>query len=266
MEVPENVRKTFERLKLEYPYYIVLAVINGRFYVYKSKAWWDKKDKKVRSKKEYLGRIIETGEFIKRVVVKAVNQPVVTSVPTYDFDKIDESILMYLSMNCRIPLSALANKLGVTLQTVERRKAELEERYGIRYFASINYTKLGFSTYLTLVKFKEKKPSAEVLKEVLENEPRVQLAMVSTGVYDFILYILAEDNFIISNIIYKFTSDERLKDYEADWNTTIVTDSYGYVPITDRFFDLLEKKVWKRSKEVPRPASDSLMRLCPTNR
>jgi DNA-binding Lrp family transcriptional regulator len=259
MEAPEEVRKTFERLRTEYPYYIVLARINGRFYVYKSKAWWDKESRKVRSKKEYLGRITEGVEFIKKVVVETVNQPVITAVPKYDFDKVDESILMHLSMNCRIPLSVIAKRLGLTLQTVERRKAELEDRYGIRYFASINYRKLGFSTYLAMVKFKNKKPSAEVLKEVSENEPRVQLAMISTGAYDLILYMLAEDNFVISNIIYKFTSDERLKDYEADWNTTIVTDDYGYVPLRDRFFDLLEKRVWKRSKETPRPASDSLM-------
>ena len=259
METPEAVRETFERLKSEYPFYIILARINSRFYVYKSKAWWDKISKRVRSKKEYLGRITEEGKFIKKVVIETINQPVITAVPTYDFDNTDESVLMYLSMNCRIPLSTIANKLGVTLQTVERRKAELEERYGIRYFASINYTKLGFSTYLTVVKFKEKKPPTEVLKEVFENEPRVQLVMISTGVYDLILYILAEDNFAIRDVIYKFTSDERLKGYEADWNTTIITDAYGYMPIRDKFFDLLEERVWKRSKEAPRPASDSLM-------
>ena len=42
---------------------------------------------------------------------------------------------------------------------------------------------------------------------------------------------------------------------EADWNTTIITDAYGYVPIRDKFFDLLKEKVWRRSKETPRPAS-----------
>jgi DNA-binding Lrp family transcriptional regulator len=31
------------------------------------------------------------------------------------------------------------------------------------------------------------------------------------------------------------------------------------VPIRDKFFDLLKEKVWRRSKETPRPASDSLM-------
>ena len=56
METPEAVRETFERLKSEYPFYIILARINSRFYVYKSKAWWDKISKRVRSKKEYLGR------------------------------------------------------------------------------------------------------------------------------------------------------------------------------------------------------------------
>ncbi len=259
METPEAIKKTFEGLKSEYPFYIVLARINGRFYVYRSSAWWDKAGKRVRSKKEYLGRITEEGKFIKKAVIETASQQVVTAAPTYDFDKTDESILMHLSMNCRIPLSAIANRLGVTLQTVERRKAELEERYGIRYFASINYTKLGFSTYLSMVKFKEKKPPTEVLKEIFENEPRVQLAMVSTGMYDLILYILAEDNSVINSVIYKFVSDERLKDYEADWNTTIITDAYGYVPIRDKFFDLLKEKVWRRSRETPRPASDSLM-------
>jgi len=255
METPAQVKKTFERLKLEYPYYISLAKINGKFYVYKSKSFWDKEAHRVRTEKTYLGRIDEQGTFIKR---KEYEEKVVQVDESKEIDEIDNKILMHLSMNCRIPLAIIAKRTGISLQAVERRKKSLEKRFGIRYFASINYTKLGFSEFVILVKFLEDKPTNEEIEKVFENEPRVQLVMTMQGEYDLFAYLLAEDAFVLDGIIYNIRKNERLSRYKAVWNSVVLKSGYGYIPLRDKFFDLIEKKVWHRTKETPRPASDSI--------
>ncbi len=261
MDAPEPIKKTFEHLKLEYPFYIVMERINGKFYVYKSNTFWDKENKKVRSKKKYLGRIGDSGEFIKKAVAETViSQQLIGAAQAFKFDKIDESVLTHLSTNCRLSSTDISANLKLNLQTVERRKKELENRYGIRYFASINYFKLGYSPYLVLVSFKGKKPPIDKLKEIFEKEPRVQLVMLTTGAYYLIMYMLVENASVLQDIMYRFNINELLREYDAEWNTTVFLESYGYVPMRDKFFELLEEKVWKRSKESPRPASDSLMR------
>ncbi|MEM3827093.1 MAG: Lrp/AsnC family transcriptional regulator [Candidatus Micrarchaeaceae archaeon] len=259
MEVPEQVKKTFERLKLEYPFYIVLVKTNDRFYVYKSRSFRDKESKKVHVERKYLGRIIEKdGAFIKKKsypTMEALSQP--QRLP-WEVDEIDEKILMHLSMNCRIPLKVIAERVGLSVSAIEYRKRRLEKKLGIRYLASLNVVKLGFFEFLVFVKFINSKPSIEEVVQVLENEPRVQLVITAQGEYDLLIYILAENENILSDTIYKIRNDKRLSDYESIWNVIISRESYGYVPLRDKFFDLIEEKVWHRSKETPRPTGDSL--------
>ncbi len=258
MDMPEAVRKTFARLKLEYPFYILLSIINNRFYVYHSSSIWDKEKRKVRSNKEYLGRITEDGKFIKKSVKEGIAPQINTLTSINSLDKVDEKILTHLSMNCRLPISTIAERVGLSVQATERRKENLERRYGIRYFTSINYFKLGYSTYLAFVSFKDKKPDMAVLKSVLEKSPRIQLAMAAQGAYDLVLYILAENSAILNEVIFDIRKDERIGDYESIWNVVVFDQAYGCVPLRDLFFDLLEKKVWHRTKTIPKPASDSL--------
>lgn len=255
MEAPEPIKRAFAQLKLEYPFYISLSKINGKYYVYRSHSAWDKESRKVKTKKEYLGRIVDKGEYIKKAIRPDQAAP---PMPAYKFDEIDEKILTHLSMNCRLPVSVIAKRVGLSAQATERRKENLERRYGIRYLASINYVKLGYSPYLAFVNFREKKPNVEVLKAALEKEPRIQLAMSAQGAYDLILYVLVENSFLLDEVISNIRSDENLKDYESIWNTVAFDESYGYVPLRDKFFELVEKKVWRRSKETPKPTSDNL--------
>ena len=217
-----------------------------------------KRNGKYAGKKEYLGRITENGEFIKKSLREGTAPSISTVATTHNPDKIDETILMHLSMNCRLPVSTIAKRVGLSVNTIERRKENLEGEYGIRYFTSIDYFKLGYSTYLAFVAFKERKPDMEKLKAVLENVPRVQLAMAAQGTYDLVLYILAENSAVLNEVIFDIRKDEHIRDYESVWNVMVFDQAYGCVPLRDRFFDLIEKKVWRRTKTTPRPASDSL--------
>lgn len=258
MATPELVSRAYRQLKLEYPFYVALSRINGKYYVYKSKSVWDKETKKVKTRQEYLGRITEDGTFIKKMKISQVQQQVAQPEISYKLSDIDEKLLTYLSMNCRLPLVEIAKRLGVKEDMIIRRKADLEKRFGIRYLASINYIKLGFSAYLVFVSFKDGRPSAETLKEIFENKPHVQLAMLTQGKYDLVLHILVEHSMSLVGIVYSIRKDERLKNYESVWDVAAFEEFYGYVPLRDKFFELLEKKVWHRTKDNPRPTSDSL--------
>ena len=257
MQLPDAVQKTFAQLRLEYPFYIVLSKINGGFYVYRSHTWWDKELKKVRAKTVYLGRIEEDGKFVKKI--EQPQPSPVYPIADYKLDKVDETLLTYLSMNCRYPISKIAKTLGLSTNVLVRRKQNLERRFGIRYLASINYLKLGYSTYLIFVNFKDRKPVMEDLKEALKDEPHIQLALSAQGSYDLVLYLLVENSAVLNSVVFQLRNNERLKDYESIWTAVVFDQAYGYVPLRDRFFDLLEKNVWHRSKTGPRPASDSLM-------
>ncbi|MGC8478494.1 MAG: Lrp/AsnC family transcriptional regulator [Candidatus Micrarchaeia archaeon] len=257
MEVPQTVMEAFSGLKAGYPYYISLARINGKFYVYRSQSFWDSAQKRVRTKKTYLGRIEEDGTFIEKKVIQA---PIQIVHGSSQIDEIDKTILTHLSMNCRIPLSVIAKRTGLSVRAVENRKKKLEKRFGIRYLASIVHVKLNFSPYLLLIKFLKEKPPIDDIRQVFEKEPHVQLVMTTQGEYDLLVFMLAESTLELENAIYILRGNEKISKYEAEWNATAFQDNYSYITWRDNFFQLLEKKVWHRSKVAPRPPSDSITR------
>lgn len=66
-DAPIEVKKTFERLEEELPFYIQLRSISKSYCVYKGTSIWDKVEKKVKKKTEHLGVIKKDGTFKKKI-------------------------------------------------------------------------------------------------------------------------------------------------------------------------------------------------------
>ncbi len=66
MKAPARVQKAFERLKESEEGCIELKNIKGKYYVYRATSNWDKEEKKVRKKTEYLGTITSEGVYIPK--------------------------------------------------------------------------------------------------------------------------------------------------------------------------------------------------------
>ncbi|EQD30331.1 transcriptional regulator, AsnC family [mine drainage metagenome] len=166
-----------------------------------------------------------------------------------DLDRADLTILRCLSMNARMPLRDIANLAGITPGAVFRRKALLEKRYGIRYFAEVDLYELEYSMYLCFVKFDELIPNEEELRTAIAKEPRVQMAATTKGSYDLMMYIVAKNSDDVTTMLYRLRQGA-LKDYKSRWRLMTYNNYYGYIPLRDEFFDLIEEeRVWYKEKD-----------------
>ena len=266
-EIPENIKDTFERIKREYPHYLVLKVLNGKYYVYKHTTKSDKNANKVKSVSEYLGKINQQGLFIKKggifpdeyIQTFAKSQKPLLPPDIEKLNKEDLMLLQILSMNARADLSFLGKKhLGLNPPATFYKVKQLEKKLGIKYFAEIDFEKLGYLSYLVFVKFEDKKPLDNEIKNVLENEPRIQLACSTSGKYDLMLYILAKSNDEITLCLYELRSKEVFKKYIASWYIISTYITFGYIPVRDKFFELLKKSIWKRNGDFKRKLPQQL--------
>jgi len=262
--LPEPVKSVLERLEEERGHKLSIGIIRGKYYVYESVT------KKIRDRFRtitlYLGKITENGEFIepqrrKRADTKEVNsagelaQKRAQAEPLRDLiypDSVDLAILQELSTNARISANEIAKKLGIEPTLVNYRIKRLEQRYNIKYTIEIAPRPFNLFRYIVLVKFLNDKPNPDETKEVLEQEPTVLFAASLKGDYDLFIYMFAENTKILDDKIYNIRSSHAFAPYESEWNVTYITYAYGYVPLRDKFFDLLREKVWHRSKETPR--------------
>ncbi len=173
-------------------------------------------------------------------------------------DSQDLIILRCLSMNAKMPLRSIGILADVTSGTVLKRKRDLEKRFGIRYIAEIDLQELGYNKYWCFVKFDEVVPSIETLRKVLSKEPRVQMAAMVKGNYDIAMYFIAKNNDDITNTIYMLRQGP-LKDYKSSWYLTPYNNYYGYIPLRDEFFDIIERdKVWIRERDDPVKPKDKI--------
>jgi Lrp/AsnC family leucine-responsive transcriptional regulator len=279
--IPDRIKKEYEKLRKQYPFYVALKPINGKYYLYKqiSRRLENRKTKVI---SQYLGRINEDGVFIKKAssndtelenaaaLILAHGGKVVLPekteaehyVATKEFaiDEKDEKLLTILSMNARIPYSALGKEVGLSPTAVEHRIEKLEEQYGIHYLAEVNTDKLGYLTFIAFAKFIDKKPTNDELKAAAKSESAILLMANTKGEYDLILYILAETSGKIADLIWRLRSESPLKKYNSRWHFSAISQSYGFVPLTTEFFDdVLKTKIWKRTKEKTRPDAEELL-------
>lgn len=280
-KVPSRVANAFEKLRGESTGRIYLKVINGKHYVYRESGTWDKEKKKARVKSEYLGRILDDGTYVKKISsygdelerAKALilerggniiwperkegGGVIKLPSPPMEASEADMRLLTALSMNARASFSTIGRVAGLSPSAAYARVKKLEKQYGIKYTAEIDLDKLGYITYLILIKFQTEIPSTESLKAAVEKDPRIQLALLTKGEYDLIIFVLTE---VGEEGKFGLYSERELffPDYDARWYRAPVYITYNFIPVREEFFEVLKTRVWKRTKEAPRLPEGSI--------
>ncbi len=277
--LPRNIVKALEDLKKRYPFYVTAKRINGRYYLYKEIGVWDKTEKKERIVSEYLGRITDDGNYIKKKLsakddienAKALiashggeiiwhnpeeNRDIgpkqTPAVPSRKTPGSEENlkILTALSMNSRISMKRLSEIAGINESTAHYKVSALEKKFGIRYISEIDTEKLGFTTYLILVKFEEGLPTSKEAVEVLKKEPRIQFAAATKGDFDMVIYLLDENSRSAEDNLWKIMSEGGLENYKAKWNLVPFGQIGSVVPLREEFFTgVLQDKLPSRKPE-----------------
>ena len=253
--LPEQVKKTLERLKETYPFYVALARINNKFYLYRRSSKWDKEKKKRKSISEYLGRIEVDGTFVKKEVAEKTPVDLVIKQENrfesdIELDATENTLLKILSMNARADLSFLGKKLLKLKSSVIFYKIrQLEQKYRINYLAEIDAEKLNYIEFLITVKFLSNRPKREELKEVFSQEANVQLAALVKGDFDVLLYVLARNNEELKDVITRLRTTKLAK-FDSIWNGLPIAKGFGFVPIRDQFIESLRGQVLEREYAV----------------
>ncbi len=166
-----------------------------------------------------------------------------------NMDSTDIAVLRALSMNARMPFKYVGRIAGISAAAAFHRAKRLENEFGIRYIAEANLEALGYSEFICSIKFLDVMPSVDELRSVFAAEPSVQYAAVTKGEFDFIAYMLVRNNDEMATIIYNLKSTV-MRRYKSYWHIVPFRSYYGYVPLRDEFFDIVEEdKAWSRSRD-----------------
>ncbi len=273
MELPEKVAATAEVLRKRSAYSIQVVLLRGSYYVYEYRV--KTVAGRARRYSLYLGRINEDGTFIEarhrflHARIKNLGEylkmkeqegkPGILDELLYP-DELSTSIITELSMNSRISVGELARKLGMRREKVFYRINQLRKVYRIKYTIEMKPDTFGFSRYLILARFPHGKPDQERLRALLEKNPRVQLAAVAEGDYNLLIYVLAESNTALEDMVYEIRSSSVFASSPGTWNISYLIEPYGwYMPFRDEFFTLLKERIWRRSRDSPRRQHGQLL-------
>ena len=259
--IPEGVKRVVERLKTEYsPYLKIERSKAGKYLLYEYKR--DKESGKAdRSRVVYLGIITEDGILVPaRHREKEKKEEKINTDKNADSkpSEYDLKILRYLSMNGRAPVQKIAKFAGLKNSVTEYAIKKLEKRYDIKYLPEIDMTKIRFTGFISFVRFKGKAPSISEIKMALEGIPEVQQVLATTGDYHLAIYLFSMNNNLLDRLIYFIMSATDMKKYDTEWYTTPSSITYGFIPLRDKFFDLLGQITWKKTKESTKPAPGEL--------
>ncbi|MDE1767836.1 MAG: AsnC family transcriptional regulator [Candidatus Micrarchaeota archaeon] len=278
--LPERIQAALEKIKKSNKHYVDIKVINGRCYVYESTSVWDKQSKSVKKITKYIGRITDNGTFVRvsprkpelsaAVLKKSLSEEIpVTDVAAQQaafqghdvrsgIGKYDIAILSALSADGRVTLSELGKAVGLSVSGTDWQRKNVESKYGVQYIAEINVSTLGFLSYVIEVKFENKIPSAEEIKDAFSVEPMVQLVMFTRGDFDLLLFVFVGSGGYISGKIYDLMR-RAISNYDAEWYVVPAYVAQNFVPLRDQFFEILKEMVWHKTKEAPRPKENQLL-------
>ncbi len=272
MELPEKVRDALDRIRKQRSHYVDIKVIGGRCYVYESTSRWDSRLRKVMKISKYVGKITSDGSFIESSPRRQGNEAALinTEGKTGHATKAagetkaasgryDVQILGALSADGRATMPELGRVVGLKNTAAEAQRDNIERRYGVRYLAEIDVGKLGYLTYFVFIKFENKKPSMGQAKKELEKEPNIQLAMLTYGKYDIMMYIVISEYDEIKDQLYNIRNSI-FADYDLKLYVAPFYQGYGFIPLRKEFFDLLKGRIWTRSAEKPRPKAGDVLR------
>ena len=113
-----------------------------------------------------------------------------------ELDKADLAILSILQEDCRAPLDLIADEVGLSTVTVQRRIKRLRDSGVIlRDVSVLDPEQLGWKmTFLVLVEMeRERSDMLDNFRKRMINEPQVQQCYYITGEADFAVICLAKD-------------------------------------------------------------------------
>jgi DNA-binding Lrp family transcriptional regulator len=282
VEAPGKIKEVFEELKMSYGEHIELKFLNKRFCIFEATSKWDSKRQKPVKITHYIGWITDNGVVVP---AKPKNSEARLKALEFEYNKMlkhqkeleekrksaserpmeeafgneDILLLQALSMNSRLPHAKLSKITGIPIHALEYRISRLEKILSIKYTLELNMNNLGFSEYMVLARFISSKPSHEDVKKALSSFPRVQLALVTKGNYDLIIFYEAENNTILSLDLDSIRNSSALSKIDSEWYVTPIATDYGFVPLRQEFFEVLKEKVWHRKKHGEKPNANSLM-------
>ncbi len=270
---PEAISRTLEELRRSRKSKLSISVIRGRYCVYEYIYILDWRSGARRKRQFYIGWIDKDGMMTQalhrsdRTRVSGIEQYIEASSKSEGGgahaaihpDSTDRRILTEISMDSRISAPEIAKKVGISRSAASYRLEKLERGYGIRKTIELLPERFGFTRYMVTVKFLKGRPDIPAMRALFEGEPRIQLVLLMRGDYDMFIYVIAEDTKKLDDVIYGFRSDRLFAGAESVWQVGYMIESYGFVPLRSRFFDLLEEKIWSKSRDSPRKGVGQLL-------
>ena len=278
---PEKIRERYARLREELPYHITIRKIRGNYYIVRQEYVTDKENGKRTAMQEYLGKITEEGMFIVKAgnpktelevaeaVVRAHGGKI--SMPQEEQGRVyaesavqltakEEDVLTNLTMNARMPIDMLSKNTGMSGVALPNIITKLARKLDITYVPDIRLDKLGFVEFFIFVKFLADRPNPDAVKADLEKISNIQFAAHTTGLFDMALFVLAEGNENLAELLRAIKRVPSLIGLKSTWVTSYFYKTKSFIPLRLNFFEILEKHVWSRSKETPRPLPNLLLK------
>ncbi|MCL5433531.1 MAG: AsnC family transcriptional regulator, partial [Candidatus Marsarchaeota archaeon] len=199
MEVPKKIQEIFEQLRIEHEEPLTLKYIWGGYYVYSYYKVHDPKIDKNVIKTYYVGKINKSGVFVaalsRKLETLQLSKETIGALEAIStLSKTDSMILRCLSMNNKMERKKIAELVGLSEVTVANRIEKLNRSFDIKYTAQVNLKKLGFLRYIAFIKFEDKIPKIDEIKEAFENDQRVLLVAMLKGKYDMMVYFTIEND------------------------------------------------------------------------
>ncbi len=279
-KVPAKVQEAFDELKILYGRSLELKFLKGKFCIFDIQATIkNNKNKKDPTRAtNYIGYITKYGiivpvlakhrstrsknlqfEGIEKFNIKYNKKESTNKFANKKLNRADINLLKALSMNSRLTFKRISEITGISIHALEYRIERLERIWGIKYTLELNMNNLGFSEYMILAKFTRSKPDFERIKKALERNPMIQLALATKGIYDLVIFCVAENNNAVAEVLDNIRNSEILNKIEAEWYITPIAVDYGFIPLKKEFFDILKERVWHRKKRRDHSNLSSLM-------
>ena len=282
--LPENIGKAVQAIRKEYGHYVEAKFMRNKYRLFEATSFYDPEAKKPKKVTRYLGWLTDQGQLIparhndiktkvfneidrsneqkikelEESLKNAEKRALENGVRKKKTEKHEREILRALSMNARITVPELTKITGLSNSAVKYHIGNLEKRHDIRYLLEIDVERFGYINYIAFVKFKDKRPTSEEMKSQLEKIPCVQVAMTTKGSHDLVLFLVVEATSDARSTLYQLTG-QAFSTYNVDWSMTpAYFGGFGFIPLRDRFFEVLKEKVWTRTKDRPRPAPDEI--------
>lgn len=127
----------------------------------------------------------------------------------YPLDEIERRIIYELESDCKISISKLGGKLGISKRMIETRMHKLIGKKAIvNFIAIVDFSKLGYVDHEVWVQVRHMQ--AEKKRKFIDSlimHPQVGWVASCGGKFDFAFSIMAEDSVTFSEILRKILSD-----------------------------------------------------------